>query len=141
MTSVVKRQPRGNRNHLRRGYVEIADMYRQRIDSGELKRGTPLPKLDDLAEQLRVSRMTAHRALALLQDELYLLPSQYLGGPVTVYLAGPERKYALLRNMLNDLEVDGEDLRISDMGIDGKSHSLVLNADTYLWELEQEETE
>lgn len=141
MTAVVTRQPRGTSSHIKRGYMEIAEDFRRRINSGALPPGTPLPKMDDLAAQFRVSRMTVHRALALLEDELYLLPSQGIGEPVTVYLAGPLRKYVLLRNMLNSLEAEGEKLRVPDMRIDGKSHSLVINPGTGCWELEQEEEE
>ena len=54
-----------------RAYVRIADQVRQQIKAGRLKPGQPVPSITTLAQDHRVARQTAAKALQLLEsDEL-----------------------------------------------------------------------
>lgn len=50
-------------------YIQLADLLRAAITSGEYKAGTFLPSLKQLTEQHEVSRMTAERAVERLRGE------------------------------------------------------------------------
>lgn len=50
-------------------YRQVADILRDRIKSGVYTPGTVLPKEDDLAAQLKVSRPVVNKALAMLRSE------------------------------------------------------------------------
>jgi GntR family transcriptional regulator len=47
----------------------VAADLRRRIESGEWPPGGPLPTLDTLATEYQVSKSTARKAVACLQDE------------------------------------------------------------------------
>jgi GntR family transcriptional regulator len=49
-------------------FREIADDLEERIEIGEYARGSRLPTYEELAALYGVSRSTAQRAIALLQD-------------------------------------------------------------------------
>lgn len=50
-------------------YARIADVLRERIVSGDLAPGSPLPSEATLCEEFAVVRNTIRRALAALEDE------------------------------------------------------------------------
>ena len=50
-------------------YVQLADILRHKIESGELARLDPLPSESTLTQEHDVSRDTVRRAVALLRDE------------------------------------------------------------------------
>jgi DNA-binding GntR family transcriptional regulator len=50
-------------------YIQLADLLRAAITSGEYAGGTFLPSLKQLTEQHEVSRMTAERAVERLRSE------------------------------------------------------------------------
>jgi GntR family transcriptional regulator len=50
-------------------YRQVAGIIRDRITSGEYARGVLLPKEDDLAAELRVSRSVVNEALRMLRSE------------------------------------------------------------------------
>jgi DNA-binding GntR family transcriptional regulator len=50
-------------------YAKIADILRQRITSGDLAPGSPLPSEAVLCEEFTVVRNTIRRALSTLEDE------------------------------------------------------------------------
>lgn len=50
-------------------YQQIADIYRRKIQTGQLKAGEALPSRVRLMELYGVARMTAHRALQVLVEE------------------------------------------------------------------------
>ena len=66
-------------------YAQIADSIARRIRSGELAVGDRLPSERELAEDLKVSRMTLRQALALLRDQ-GLIDGQHGRGN---FVAGP----------------------------------------------------
>ena len=66
-------------------YLQIASQLRDRIDSGELPTGSPLPSERDLAESLGVSRMTARHAIMVLESEGHV----YRHTPRGTFVASP----------------------------------------------------
>ena len=64
-------------------YVQLADLFRQRVDKGEWGPGTTLPSIDELMEQFDVARVTIRQAIALLADEGLLSPQRGRGTFVT----------------------------------------------------------
>jgi DNA-binding GntR family transcriptional regulator len=53
----------------RPAYLQVADLLRARIASGEIPPGSFLPSLRAITEQYEVARMTAERAVGLLRAE------------------------------------------------------------------------
>jgi len=52
-----------------RAYVRIADGLRERITSGELAPGMPMPSITTLSQEYGVARQTAAKALRMLEAE------------------------------------------------------------------------
>jgi DNA-binding GntR family transcriptional regulator len=52
-----------------RAYVRIADGLRERITSGELAPGMPMPSITTLSQEYGVARQTAAKALRMLETE------------------------------------------------------------------------
>lgn len=52
-----------------RRYVQIAVSIRRRIEAGELERGQPVPSITALVQEHGVARLTAAKALRLLDSE------------------------------------------------------------------------
>lgn len=145
MKASVERTPRGNTNPHGTGRDAIIAYYQEAIDTGALQPGDIMPTYDDIASKFMVSRATASKAIARLQDTAYLRPSTKADGYVRVNLGGAQRKYALLADLLNDLEADGEDLhpvRAHGDGqarIAGNSATIRWNPENTQWEIDQEE--
>src|SRR4051812_1616578 len=53
-------------------YIRIAAEWAEKIDSGELQHGAPLPTRDELAERYGVSKTVIRDALGLLHQDGYL---------------------------------------------------------------------
>ncbi|TWJ23149.1 winged helix-turn-helix domain-containing protein [Micromonospora endolithica] len=51
------------------GYLELAEILRDRITSGQLRPGARLPSERDLSQTYDVAQMTARAAVKLLRDE------------------------------------------------------------------------
>lgn len=64
-------------------YVQLADLFRQRLDKGEWGPGTVLPSIDELMAQFDVARVTVRQAIALLADEGLVSPQRGRGTFVT----------------------------------------------------------
>ena len=64
-------------------YVQLADLFRQRVDKGEWQPGCKLPSIDELMLQFDVARVTVRQAIALLADEGLLSPERGRGTFVT----------------------------------------------------------
>jgi GntR family transcriptional regulator len=64
-------------------YVQLADLFRQRIDKGEWPPGSVLPSIDVLMSQFDVARVTVRQATALLANEGLLSPQRGRGTFVT----------------------------------------------------------
>lgn len=50
-------------------YVQLANILREQITSGELAPGRPVPSLRTLVERYGVNRLTAAKAVRVLADE------------------------------------------------------------------------
>jgi len=50
-------------------YIQLATLFRRRIDSGQWPVGDQIPTVDDLAIEFGVARATIRQALGLLEDE------------------------------------------------------------------------
>ncbi len=50
-------------------YVQLADILRERIASGQLAPDTPLPSENSLLQEFGVARGTARKAIRILRDE------------------------------------------------------------------------
>jgi GntR family transcriptional regulator len=72
-------------------YVQLAELFRQRVDKGEWPPGRRLPSIDELMAQFDVARVTVRQAIALLADEGLLSPERGRGTFVTAK-AGARRQ-------------------------------------------------
>lgn len=50
-------------------YIQLASLFRQRIETGEWDVGTKIPTVKELAEQCGVATMTIRQALNIIEDE------------------------------------------------------------------------
>ncbi|MCA1325085.1 GntR family transcriptional regulator [Herbaspirillum sp. alder98] len=50
-------------------YVQLASLFRNRVESGEWPVGAQIPTVDDLAEECQVARATVRQSLDLLEEE------------------------------------------------------------------------
>jgi GntR family transcriptional regulator len=64
-------------------YVQLADLFRQRMDKGEWAPGITLPSIGELMTQFDVARVTIRQAIALLADEGLVSPQRGRGTFVT----------------------------------------------------------
>lgn len=64
-------------------YVQLADLFRQRLDKGVWSPGSILPSIDQLMEEFEVARVTVRQAIALLAEEGLLSPQRGRGTFVT----------------------------------------------------------
>ena len=82
-------------------YVQLADLFRQRIARGVWAAGAKLPSLDTLTGEFEVARVTVRQAVDLLSREGLLSAQQGRGTFVTASSAGhPKlRLHTSLRNL------------------------------------------
>jgi GntR family transcriptional regulator len=64
-------------------YVQLADLFRQRVDRGFWPPGSVLPSIEQLMAQFDVARVTVRQAVALLAGEGLLSPQRGRGTFVT----------------------------------------------------------
>jgi GntR family transcriptional regulator len=64
-------------------YVQLAEVFRQRLDKGHWGPGSVLPSIDQLMQEFDVARVTVRQAIALLADEGLLSPQRGRGTFVT----------------------------------------------------------
>jgi GntR family transcriptional regulator len=64
-------------------YVQLADLFRQRIVKGIWKNGDKLPSLDQLVEEFEVARVTVRQAIDRLTRDGLVLPQRGRGTFVT----------------------------------------------------------
>ncbi|UIN22298.1 GntR family transcriptional regulator [Herbaspirillum frisingense] len=50
-------------------YVQLASLFRNRVESGDWAVGTQIPTVDELAEECQVARATVRQALDMLEEE------------------------------------------------------------------------
>jgi GntR family transcriptional regulator len=64
-------------------YVQLANLFRQRVDKGYWPAGSTLPSIERLMSEFDVARVTVRQAIALLADDGLLLPQRGRGTFVT----------------------------------------------------------
>jgi GntR family transcriptional regulator len=64
-------------------YVQLADLFRQRIVKGLWKEGERLPSLEQLVDEFRVARVTVREAMARLERDGLVSPQRGRGTFVT----------------------------------------------------------
>lgn len=86
-------------------YQKVKQLVRSRIHSGQLRAGDRVPSENELARRLRVSRMTANRALRELADEGLVVRVAGLGS----FVADPaQRSHPLeVRNIAEEIRARG----------------------------------
>jgi len=97
-------------------YVQLAALFRRRIETGEWPVGSQIPTVDDLAEDCGVARATIRQALDMLSGEQLIERFRAKGTFVTravqeeIWCAIPTDWSGLLRPSSNDarIEVLGE---------------------------------
>lgn len=67
-------------------YLQIAENYKLRIESGELATGSKLPTEREISEQLGVNRLTIRQALGVLESQGLIIRKQGIG----TYVAQPK---------------------------------------------------
>lgn len=72
-------------------YVQLAELFRQRVNRGVWPAGSVLPTIDQLMEQFDVARVTVRQAVALLAEEGLLSPQRGRGTFVSGHV-GNHRK-------------------------------------------------
>lgn len=60
-------------------YVQIANWLRQRITSGDLPPGTPIPSKKQIRQELGVAGQTVDKAVQILKDEGLVATARGLG--------------------------------------------------------------
>jgi GntR family transcriptional regulator len=60
-------------------YLQLAQILRDQIRSGELPQGARLPSIIDLSETYGIARTTAHKSLRVLVDERLVVVSKGRG--------------------------------------------------------------
>lgn len=104
-------------------YRQVAGIIRDRIRSGEYARGAFLPKEDDLAAQLKVSRNVVNEALRLLRSEGLVRTQR--GRGTSVHRVPVIRRNAAGRQLRSVREADGArgafDAEIRALGLTPRS--------------------
>jgi len=86
-------------------YVQLADLFRQRIQKGVWKEGEKLPSLEQLVQEFGVARVTVRQAIELLAREGLLSAQQGRGTFVIGSPAGRERPLRLQTSLADLAEV------------------------------------
>ncbi|MGH6611364.1 MAG: GntR family transcriptional regulator, partial [Burkholderiaceae bacterium] len=82
-------------------YVQLADLFRQRVARGVWVPGQKLPSLDELVREFDVARVTVRQAVDLLARDGVLSPQQGRGTFVTGSAA--EQRWLRVETTLDDL--------------------------------------
>lgn len=101
-------------------YMQVAQGLEQRIQSGDLRRGSALPAERELASHLHVSRVTVRQALALLAQQGLLTRKHGSGTFVTPPTPGerPSRTLGLLSSFSDDVRSRGQTPGARVLGFD-----------------------
>lgn len=101
------------------GYMEIAALYRQQIQDGELRPGDTMPSLRQVCERFGVAQTTANRAFRVLKMEGLTLPRPGVGtviaGPISSNIANRVRLHEATGKALGG----GESSHILEIGTTG----------------------
>lgn len=73
-------------------YLQLADLFRHRVERGQWPVGTTLPSIEQLMDEFDVARVTVRQAISLLTGEGMLSPQRGRGTFVTGVGAGAKRR-------------------------------------------------
>lgn len=73
-------------------YLQLADLFRQRVERGQWPVGSTLPSIERLMGEFDVARVTVRQAISLLTGEGMLSPQRGRGTFVTAAGAGSRRQ-------------------------------------------------
>ncbi|RTL72702.1 MAG: GntR family transcriptional regulator [Hyphomicrobiales bacterium] len=73
-------------------YLQLADLFRQRVEKGTWPVGCTLPSIEQLMAEFDVARVTVRQAISLLSGEGLLSPQRGRGTFVTAAGAGHQRQ-------------------------------------------------
>ncbi len=82
-------------------YVQLADLFRQRIIKGQWPPGALVPSIEQLMEEFDVARVTVRQAIALLAEDGLLSPQRGRGTFVTQ--TGGTKRRLRVETTLDDL--------------------------------------
>lgn len=83
-------------------YLQLADLFRQRVEKGQWPVGSTLPSIERLMGEFDVARVTVRQAISLLTGEGMLSPQRGRGTFVTGSGAG-NRRHLRVETTLGDL--------------------------------------
>lgn len=73
-------------------YLQLADLFRHRVEKGQWPVGSTLPSIEKLMDEFDVARVTVRQAISLLSGEGMLSPQRGRGTFVTGVGAGAKRQ-------------------------------------------------
>ncbi len=73
-------------------YLQLADLFRHRVERGQWPVGSTLPSIEQLMDEFDVARVTVRQAISLLTGEGMLSPQRGRGTFVTGAGAGAKRR-------------------------------------------------
>jgi GntR family transcriptional regulator len=118
-------------------YVQLSDLFRQRILKGVWKNGDRLPSLDELAVEFEVARVTVRQAIERLTRDGLLLPQRGRGTFVTG--APQDNRWLHVETTLENLASVYRDTHPTILNIDESTRSPLITeadgvaADTYVF--------
>lgn len=106
-------------------YIQLADLFRQRIVKGLWKQGDKLPSLDKLVEEFGVARVTVRQAVQRLTRDGLVLPQRGRGTFVT---AAPQfNRWLKVETSLSNLADVYRDTKPAILNIDESTRSPLLH--------------
>lgn len=109
-------------------YIQLSDLFRQRIAKGVWKEGEKLPSLDKLGEEFEVARVTVRQAVDRLTRDGLVLPQRGRGTYVTS--APQSNRWLKVETTLQNLADVYRDTQPTILNIDESTRSpLIHDAD------------
>ncbi|AXA70453.1 GntR family transcriptional regulator [Achromobacter insolitus] len=106
-------------------YVQLSDLFRQRILKGVWKNGDKLPSLDALAEEFHVAKVTVRQAIERLTRDGLLSPQRGRGTFVTG--APQDNRWFRVETSLENLSSVYRDTHPTILNIDESTRTPLLN--------------
>lgn len=106
-------------------YVQLSDLFRQRILKGVWKNGEKLPSLDALAEEFHVAKVTVRQAIERLTRDGLLSPQRGRGTFVTG--APQDNRWFRVETTLENLSSVYRDTHPTILNIDESTRTPLLN--------------
>ncbi|WP_088141034.1 GntR family transcriptional regulator [Achromobacter xylosoxidans] len=106
-------------------YVQLSDLFRQRILKGVWKNGEKLPSLDALAEEFHVAKVTVRQAIERLTRDGLLSPQRGRGTFVTG--APQDNRWFRVETTLENLSSVYRDTHPTILNIDESTRAPLLN--------------